>query len=271
MRVKFSEIRDAYDYVSFGGAEEHHAVLCKETGQIYFHSDYLDNDEDEWPDDIDDNEEKYIAIPNKRELGLGKRLVFAFVQEFLQRDLDQVQRIFSRKGAYATFKDLLMRRGALDQWYAFETKAEDEELRKWCELNDIELIEDAAQAQGQVPGQAQTGAQDKGSTPDCVPAADHGAGSMGSRSSHVVRRSQQSAWSETESSDPGRFMREATRRDCGSPFGCGRATGSIRVDCIGQRQDHSRLRKDEAGADRAARRRFPTDLKKINGLSESGR
>ena len=163
MRVKFSEIRDAYDYVSFGGAEEHHAVLCKETGQIYFHSDYLDNDEDEWPDDIDDNEEKYIAIPNKRELGLGKRLAFAFVQEFLQRDLDQVQRIFSRKGAYATFKDLLMRRGALDQWYAFETKAEDEELRKWCELNDIELIEDAAQAQGQVPGQAQTGAQDKGS------------------------------------------------------------------------------------------------------------
>ena len=56
-----------------------------------------------------------------------------------------------------------MRRGALDQWYAFETKAEDEELRKWCELNDLELIEDAAQAQEQAPGQAQTGAQDKGS------------------------------------------------------------------------------------------------------------
>jgi Domain of unknown function (DUF1902) len=153
MQISFSEIRNAYDFVSFGGSGEHQAVLCKETGQIYFHSDLLGEDEEEWPEDTDYGE-KYLAIPDKRDLGLGKRLVFAFVQVHLPRDLDQVQRIFSRKGAYANFKDLLARRGALDQWYAFEADAEDKELREWCKLNGIELIEDAAQRQEQHPDKA---------------------------------------------------------------------------------------------------------------------
>jgi hypothetical protein len=31
------------------------------------------------------------------------------------------------------------RNGALDQWYNFEAKAEEEALRMWCSLNSIEL------------------------------------------------------------------------------------------------------------------------------------
>jgi len=47
--------------------------------------------------------------------------------------------MFSTKGAYARFKDLMDRNGALDQWYNFEAKAEEEGLRRWCSLNSIEL------------------------------------------------------------------------------------------------------------------------------------
>jgi hypothetical protein len=139
MRISFKEIQDAYDFVSFGEPSEQQAFLCKESGQIYWHSEDCD-EFDELPDDIDDAD-KYIAIPHKLELGLGKRLVFAFASQFLPRDIDEIDRIFSKKGAYARFKALLARRGALDNWYDFEAKAEEKELREWCELNSIELID----------------------------------------------------------------------------------------------------------------------------------
>jgi hypothetical protein len=41
------------------------------------------------PDDIDD--EKYISIPDKSELDVGKPLVLDFVREFLPDDYDEVR------------------------------------------------------------------------------------------------------------------------------------------------------------------------------------
>jgi hypothetical protein len=71
--------------------------LDRQSGKIYWHSEFGDNDE-ELPDDIDD--EKYISIPDKRELDLGKALVLDFAREFLPDDYDEVRHIFSREGAY---------------------------------------------------------------------------------------------------------------------------------------------------------------------------
>ena len=89
--------------------------FCKQSGRVF--SDELG----ELPDDIEDSE-KYVPIPDKRELDLGKPLVLDFARQFLPNDIDEVRRIFTRKGAYARFKDLLDRRGALDHWYDFEKK-----------------------------------------------------------------------------------------------------------------------------------------------------
>jgi hypothetical protein len=76
------------------------------------------------------------------QVDLGKPLVFDFVGQFLPDDFDEVQRIFSRKGAYRRFKDLLVRRSTLDQWYGFESKAEESALRRWCDLNSIEVSDE---------------------------------------------------------------------------------------------------------------------------------
>jgi hypothetical protein len=46
--------------------------------------------------------------------------------------------MFSRRGAYAGFKQLLAEKRALDQWYDFEQKATERALREWCEFNSIE-------------------------------------------------------------------------------------------------------------------------------------
>ena len=95
---------------------ENEAYLYRQSGKIYWHSEFGDNDE-ELPDDLDN--EKYIAIPDKRELDLGKPLAFDFAREFLPNDYDEVRHIFSRRGAYRRYKKLLVRRHALERWHDF--------------------------------------------------------------------------------------------------------------------------------------------------------
>lgn len=59
--------------------------------------------------------------------------------EALPDDLGKAQEIFSRSGAYARFKDLLEHRGVLEDWYAYERKSQEQELRDWCEAEGMEL------------------------------------------------------------------------------------------------------------------------------------
>jgi hypothetical protein len=136
MPISFADLQDAFLFVNLGAPGENEAYLDRQSGKIYCRSEYGDDDE-ELPDDIDDD--KYIAIPDKRELDLGKALVLDFVSQVLPDDYDAVRRIFSRKGAYGRYKDLLAERGALDRWYDFENKAEEAALREWCAENGIEL------------------------------------------------------------------------------------------------------------------------------------
>jgi len=88
MAVSFSDLQLAVEFVSSGGMGENEAYLDRRSGKIYWHSEFGENDE-ELPDDIDD--EKYISIPDKRELDLGKPLVLDFAREFLPDDYDEVR------------------------------------------------------------------------------------------------------------------------------------------------------------------------------------
>jgi len=137
MPVSLNDLREAFEFVCAGDGGEHQAFLCKQSGKLYCHSELCD-DLDILPDDIDDSE-KFLPIPDKRELDLGKPLALDFARQFLPGDFDDVRQIFSRRGAYAKFKNLLDRRGMLDQWYAFEAEAEESALKMWCELNSIEV------------------------------------------------------------------------------------------------------------------------------------
>ena len=56
----------------------------------------------------------------------------------MPEDQREVQEIFSRRGAYARFKDLLERRGLLQRWYEYESDAEREALKVWCQENGID-------------------------------------------------------------------------------------------------------------------------------------
>jgi len=140
MAVSFQELLEAFEFVSFGQPYEHGAYLCRQSGRIYLHSEYTE-DVDELPDDLEEPG-KYTRVPHKNDLDLGRRLVFRFISERLPDQLDEVERYFSRRGAYARFKDLLVRKKALEEWYDFENEAKEKALREWCEENSIEISDE---------------------------------------------------------------------------------------------------------------------------------
>lgn len=110
MPVSFSELEWAFEFVSSGGMGENEAYLDRQSGKIYCRSEMLGDDVFEpLPDDLDDD--RYIEIPHKKELDLGKPLVMAFVAEFLPGEMEEVREIFRKRGAYGRFKGRWCERG----------------------------------------------------------------------------------------------------------------------------------------------------------------
>jgi hypothetical protein len=140
--VNASELRTAFDFVSFGAPLENSAYICLVTGRIYWQSALSDlEDEEDLPDDLETSD-RYLAVPHRNDLDLGRRLALSFVERELPDDINTVVGSFRRRGAYARFKDLLHARGLLDRWYDFESRATDEALLAWCGENGILLVDE---------------------------------------------------------------------------------------------------------------------------------
>lgn len=135
--VKLDDLEEALLFLDAGGDAE--AWLCRDTGAVHWHSDEFD-EFGPLPDDIDDAA-RYVALPNKHDFDLGKPLALAFARTHLPACYEQVCAMFSRRGAYARFKDLLDRHDRLDAWYQWETEQTRQALRAWCADNDIILAE----------------------------------------------------------------------------------------------------------------------------------
>ena len=135
--IKYADLLDAFDFVSFGAPFESCAFICANTGAIYCRSDTLELDE-EVPEDLETSD-RYIAIPHKNDLNLGRDLVLSFVDQTLPDDYNTVAGFFRSKGAYSRFKQLLESRRVLETWYTFEANAVEAALRQWCEENSIQL------------------------------------------------------------------------------------------------------------------------------------
>lgn len=136
-RGKLDELLEALEFVSSAPEMGNEAYLSLETGAVSWHSEDGEGF-DPPPSDIDDPG-RYLAIPHKKDLGLGKPLVLAFAAETLPADFERIREMFSRRGAYGRFKDLLTHRNLLDRWHQFEADAQRRALRQWCEANGVEI------------------------------------------------------------------------------------------------------------------------------------
>ena len=140
--VTYEEISSAFEFVSSGAPLEQSAYISLDTGQIYWASELASLDE-ELPEDLDTSD-RYLVVPHRTELDLGKDLALRFAAQELPESHDQIASIFRRKGAYGRFKQLLEENGVLEKWYKFEAEAADTALREWCAANDIQIIESSA-------------------------------------------------------------------------------------------------------------------------------
>ena len=132
---EYSEVESAVEFMSdeLGGANL--AIYDRVTDKVLYRSDY--SGVDEIPEDIDD--ERYVEIPNKRDLDLGHDLVFRFIEQAMPEDKDLVYGFFRHPGAYSNFKNLLSHRNQLEQWFDFENRAMREAIEQWCKENRSEL------------------------------------------------------------------------------------------------------------------------------------
>ncbi len=132
MKIKFDDIENAFFFVGMDMKFMHHAILCKETGRIFYTSEL--GDSDELPEDIEDYE-KYISIPHRKDLDLGKALVIEFTSKYLPNELDRVYSIFRSRGAYSRYKDLLEKEGLLDDWHKYEDDRQKKALKEKYKSN----------------------------------------------------------------------------------------------------------------------------------------
>ncbi|MDT8443599.1 MAG: UPF0158 family protein [Desulfuromonadales bacterium] len=134
--MTYGTIEEAFLFVSSAAPFECNAVVHRKTGETFYAS--LMAGYDELPDDLDESDD-YIGIPHKNDLDLGKPLVMDFVRSRCPEEIDRVLMIFSRRGAYGKFKDLLEQKALLDEWYVFEQQRTRQALLHWCEENSSEL------------------------------------------------------------------------------------------------------------------------------------
>jgi hypothetical protein len=134
--VKYEDLSDAFAFVSFGAQFEHEAYISKDTGTIY----WVVEDE-ELPDDLETSD-RYIAVPHKNDLDLGRNLALRFAAEELPDQYARIEAFFRHRGAYARFKEVVAAEGQLEKWYAFEAESTEVALRDWCAENGIELTRD---------------------------------------------------------------------------------------------------------------------------------
>jgi hypothetical protein len=138
--IKYDDLSAAFDFVSFAPPMEHQAYVSLDTGAIYWVSETSPSEEEDVPADLETSD-RYIAIPHKNDLDLGRRLALRFAEEQLPHRYESVEDCFRHRGAYARFKELLAAEGCLDKWYAFEAESTERALKNWCNENQIHLTE----------------------------------------------------------------------------------------------------------------------------------
>jgi len=128
--VDLDELCEALDWVSSGESTgmDASAFVDRSTGAIFWVG---ADDADVLPDGLEDDD-RYVSVPSRADLGLGARTALEFARVHLPDNESQVRTMFGHRGAFARFKDLLAARRLLEIWYAFERESTEGALRTWA-------------------------------------------------------------------------------------------------------------------------------------------
>ena len=140
--VSLDELIAAMLFVSDAYSMDAAAYLHRPSGEIYWQSiEALVGElyEDEKLPAGFETSPEYLRIPNKRQLNVGKALVFAFVRQFMPHAYAEVAAFFRKPGAYGRFREMVEDSDLLERWRAFQDAGEKEAMRAWCRENGVAL------------------------------------------------------------------------------------------------------------------------------------
>ena len=136
MTVKYFKVEMAFDWVSSGPPCENCAYIHRKTGQTFYSSEMTG--ESDIPEEAYEDDD-YLEVPHKNDLDRGQRLVQRFIDREAPQLAGEVDRIFSRRGAYARYKNLLAKHKLLEKWFDFEADSMKQAILAWCGENGLEL------------------------------------------------------------------------------------------------------------------------------------
>lgn len=143
--ITYDALESALQWSSSGAPYENKALLCRKTAEIFLKSRNGDFGE-ERPEDIDDGA-RYVAMPHKNDLDLGRSLVMSFVEAELPQYVESVQSFFRQRDAYGKLKAFLERERHLERWYEYEANATRAALITWASENGFVVLRSASDAQ----------------------------------------------------------------------------------------------------------------------------
>ncbi|MCX7098170.1 MAG: UPF0158 family protein [Methylococcales bacterium] len=139
MTISLSNIRDAIDFISADPSGDSTAFVSLATGNIIYHSCYMDDEDVEaLPDDIADTS-KYCKLPDVKDLNLGIGLVYGFINHYRPSAREEIRAMFKKRGAYAKFSNWLERHNLTDNWHRFREETSNNVVAEWCVVNGIQL------------------------------------------------------------------------------------------------------------------------------------
>ncbi len=126
MKVNLDDVIEAIEFTN----DTTRYYYYKKTGVIIYTNDFDSVDDPEMMEDLEDNPEDYIELPDSYEINEGKMMV-----NFLC-DYYDVDEVFGKR--IRVLKRMIEDKGVLDEWYKYKEEAEKEIAVRWCEDNDIE-------------------------------------------------------------------------------------------------------------------------------------
>ena len=126
MKVNLNDVIEAIEFTN----DTTTYYYYKKTGVIIYTDDYGSVDDPEMMEDLEDNPEDYIKLPDSYEINEGKMMV-RFLCDYY--DVDEV---FGKR--IRVLKRMIEDKGVLDEWYKYKEEAEKEIAVRWCEYHDIE-------------------------------------------------------------------------------------------------------------------------------------
>jgi hypothetical protein len=126
----------AVEHVTGGETIGASAFIDRRTGAILF-----GGADCEVPLPVDVYEdEHYIPVPTKKELGLGRGMALTFSEQHAPHLLESAEHIFATAGAFERFKRLMHEHGLLKDWYAYQEDRLSSAVQEWAEQHGLGLF-----------------------------------------------------------------------------------------------------------------------------------